>query len=94
MNVIWTGPANNDLNSIYEYIAADNPIAAVSVLEAIYSLAENLFDMPRRGREGRVPGTYELVLTKLPYTIVYRVANGRVEILRVIHHARLWPDML
>ena len=41
-----------------------------------------------------MPNTHELVLTKLPYTIAYRIKDDRVEILRVIHQARLWPDML
>ena len=94
MKAVWTGTAGNDLDSIYEHIAADNPVAAAHVVRTIHGLAGTLFDMPHRGREGRVPGTCEMVLTKLPYTIAYRIAGGRVEILRVIHQSRLWPDML
>lgn len=42
------------------------------------------------GRMGRALGTRELVLGDLPYIIVYRVTK-RVEILAVVHTARLWP---
>jgi len=44
------------------------------------------------GRPGRVPGTRELVLPNFPYIIPYRVREQRVEILRVFHTARKWPQ--
>ena len=94
MNVIWTDGSQDDLQSIREYISQDNPIVAQQIAAAIIETGNTLEELPRRGREGRVVGTYELVMTKLPYTIAYSVVDDRVEIIRVIHHARLWPDML
>jgi toxin ParE1/3/4 len=43
------------------------------------------------GRPGRVMGTRELVIGNLPYIIPYRVRDGEIEILRVLHTARRWP---
>lgn len=48
------------------------------------------------GRPGRVAGSYEKPVARLPYIIAYALAlqRGRevVAILRVIHTARDWPE--
>ncbi|HLH88791.1 MAG TPA: type II toxin-antitoxin system RelE/ParE family toxin [Xanthobacteraceae bacterium] len=40
-----------------------------------------------------MPQTRELVIVGSPYFVPYRVRGERVEILRVIHGARRWPDV-
>jgi toxin ParE1/3/4 len=47
---------------------------------------------PGLGRPGRVEGTRELVVANTPYLVSYRVRNNVVEILRVFHGARKWPQ--
>ncbi len=47
---------------------------------------------PLVGRPGRVGNTRELVMTKLPFIVAYQVTPSTVEILAVIHTARLWPE--
>jgi toxin ParE1/3/4 len=44
------------------------------------------------GRPGRVPATRELLIPQTPYIIPYRVQQGTIQILRVYHGARRWPD--
>ncbi|MDP2196877.1 MAG: type II toxin-antitoxin system RelE/ParE family toxin [Rhodocyclaceae bacterium] len=44
------------------------------------------------GRPGRVPGTRELVVTRFPYILPYRVREQAVEILRIFHTSRKWPQ--
>ncbi|CAM5774227.1 type II toxin-antitoxin system RelE/ParE family toxin [Bosea minatitlanensis] len=48
------------------------------------------------GRPGRVAGSYERPVTRLPYIIAYALVfqGGRevIAILRVIHAARDWPE--
>ena len=46
------------------------------------------------GRPGRVPGTREHMVTGTPYLLPYRVRDGVVEVLRVFHAARKWPEEL
>ena len=43
---------------------------------------------------GRIAGTRELVISRFPYLIPYRVRGGSAEILRVFHTARQWPTPL
>jgi plasmid stabilization system protein ParE len=46
----------------------------------------------RMGRPGRVPGIRELVIPTTPYIVPYRVQREAIQILRVYHGARRWPD--
>ena len=47
------------------------------------------------GRPGRVTGTYEKLVTGLPYILAYVIAGTgeqeEVAIVRVIHTSRDWP---
>jgi toxin ParE1/3/4 len=47
--------------------------------------------MPHRGRPGRIESTHELVLSSLPYIIVYRVFDEGLLILNIVHGAQRWP---
>jgi toxin ParE1/3/4 len=83
------------MDSMAAYIAADNPTAALKVLDRIEQAGEKLGQMAI-GRPGRVTGTYERSLSRLPYIIAYALQTSpsgreRVVILRVIHTARNWP---
>ncbi len=91
MRVRWLRKALANLNAEAEYIARDNPDAAVRVVGAITAAVDHLAKHPAMGRAGRVPGTRELVVPNLPYIIPYRVRGEAVEILRVFHAARRWP---
>ncbi|WP_044560236.1 type II toxin-antitoxin system RelE/ParE family toxin [Azospirillum sp. B4] len=93
--VIWSRDALDELISIARYIARDNPGAARKVAAAIRTAGDTL---GRRalGRKGRVTGTYEKVVTGLPYIIAYKFIADPAEgetlvILRVVHMARDWP---
>ena len=44
------------------------------------------------GRIGRVQGTRELVVNRSPYLLIYRVTKSRIEVLRLLHGARMWPE--
>lgn len=93
-SVQWSRAALDDLKAQIAYIAADNPAAARRVADRIRVSAAALGDMTT-GRIGRVSGTYEKLVSGLPYVIAYAITNraGReyVSILRVIHAARDWP---
>ena len=93
MKLVWSPEALEDLKDLHAYIARDDPAAATKVVRRVVSLvAERLPDNPASGRPGRVPGTRELVITRTPFLVPYRVGPDRIEILRVYHAARLWPD--
>ncbi|MGO6680641.1 type II toxin-antitoxin system RelE/ParE family toxin [Rhizobium leguminosarum] len=92
--VLWSKQAHQDNLETLRYIAKDNPDAAERVVDAIEDAGKKLGEFAT-GRPGRITGTYEKSLTRLPYIISYelRPIAGResVVILRVIHTAREWP---
>lgn len=95
MNIVWSPEAIEDLLSLRAYIAEDNPAAARrAVLPVLESIEQLLPDNPQIGRAGRVPGTRELVIPRTPYIVPYRFQRTTIQILRVYHGARRWPDRL
>jgi toxin ParE1/3/4 len=84
--------ALSNLDEEAEYIARDDPHAAARMAERIASSIERLATYPASGRSGRVPSTRELVVSGAPYIVPYRVRGETVEILRVFHTARKWPE--
>lgn len=92
MRIRWTQPAVQDLTNICDYIEAHATAAiAHRVGLAVYRSINALQRLPNRGRPGRKEDTRELVLTNLPYIVVYRVRTGVVEIVRILHGAQNWP---
>jgi toxin ParE1/3/4 len=93
MNVVWSPEAIDDLASLRTFIAEDNPAAARRVALRIFDAVETLLaDNPGMGRPGRVPGTRELVIPKTPFIVPYRLKGRTIQVLRVYHAARRWPD--
>ena len=81
-------PAARDLEDIVEYVALDDPRAALTVYRGIVRVAERLPAFPALGRPGRHPKTRELSVPNLPYLIVYEVGPDVVTILAVFHTSR------
>jgi toxin ParE1/3/4 len=83
------------METLATYIAADNPVAALQVLNRIDATVQRLAQTPV-GRPGRVAGTYENPVPHLPYIVAYAFQPSAIEerivILRVIHGARNWPE--
>jgi toxin ParE1/3/4 len=79
--------ALEDLIAIWAGIAVHNPLAADQYLRLLDQRIDSLYEMPDRGapREDLQPGLRMLVQGN--YLIFYRVADGGVEILRVLHGA-------
>ena len=84
MTVVITPHAQGSIDAIYDYIAQDSPENARRVKERILAAAKSLVIMPSRGRPGAVEDTRELLVRRLPYTIVYTVYDETVYILGVI----------
>ena len=89
MTIRWTPTGADDLESIYDYIARDSSDKADATVERIISKIETLNQHPLVGRKGFIAGTRELIL--VPYIVVYHVTDPVVEIVHIIHGARLWP---
>ncbi len=93
MTPIWSPEAIADLAALRAYIEQDDPAAAQRVaLHIIRNVEMLLQHNPEMGRPGRVPGTRELVIPKTPYIVPYRLAGNTIQVLRVFHGARRWPE--
>lgn len=93
MRVKWLRRALLNLDHEANYIAQDNPRAAAEFVLHLRDSALMLGEQPNLGRPGRIPGTRELVVANLPYILPYRVRSDGVEILRVFHTSRKWPEI-
>jgi len=91
MNILWSPEAAADFVGIVEYIRQQNPSAADRVAHTLYDSVASLESFPNRGRPGRLDDTRELVLTPLPFIVVYRVKRNVVEIARLLHGSQRWP---
>ncbi|MGH8222070.1 MAG: type II toxin-antitoxin system RelE/ParE family toxin [Woeseiaceae bacterium] len=94
MQVRWLKRALRNLKEEADYIAQDDPQAAVRAVLRVEESVALLADHPELGRAGRVPRTRELVVPNTPYVIPYRVRSRRIDILRVFHARRRWPSSL
>lgn len=94
MKLRYTTRAKADLGEIFDYVAQDNPRAAARIIAKIRNNLTSLATNPSLGRPGRVDGTRELVIAHFPYVAAYRLLENEIQILAIIHGARLWPDIL
>jgi len=91
MRLVWTPRARRAREAAIDYIAQDKPSAALSQLDEIEQQARILREHPAIGRPGRVAGARELVISRTPFILVYRIKDDRVEILHFLHGAQRWP---
>jgi len=78
----------NNLAAHEEYIAQDNPVAAKKVANLIFEAAEGLETFPMLGKTGEVAGTRELIISKYPYTLIYRLTTDKVRVIAVLNQSQ------
>ena len=90
MKVLIREAALADLEAIFVWIAKDSPVAAAKVVEFILTAIERLAVLPDAGRKGKVHGTLERVVSKLPYVIVYKLdrSTDTIQVIGVVHGSR------
>ncbi len=78
------------LQAIEDYIAHDNPAAAIDIWLSIDDQVSKLTDPNFPRRRGRVPGTLELVAHP-NYVVVLEQTLDAVTVLDVLHVAMKYP---
>lgn len=78
------------LQAIEDYIARDNPSAAIDLWLAIDDQVSKLADPNFPRRPGRVPGTLELVAHP-SYVVILGQTLDTVTVLEVLHSAMQYP---
>ncbi|MDN5871000.1 MAG: type II toxin-antitoxin system RelE/ParE family toxin [Nitrococcus sp.] len=97
--MLHTGGAEQDLESIYDYIAElDSPAKADYVLDQILEVAKRLESFPKRGthpKELLVLGIHEYRQTAFkPYRVIYRVIEQKVYIYLIADGRRDMQSLL
>ncbi|MBS3897008.1 type II toxin-antitoxin system RelE/ParE family toxin [Silanimonas sp.] len=90
MKVLWALSAEQDRADIVDFIAQDNPLAAIRMDELFGSAVSRLAEHPLIGQPGQIQGTRELIAHE-SYRLIYEVQADTVWILALVHTARLWP---
>lgn len=91
MQIRWTEEAAADLEQIADYLFEHAPHRAAEFVRSVFDAPAALLTFPLRGRPGKKEGTRELVLSPLPYIVVYAVRGDVIHIARILHGAQRWP---
>lgn len=91
MQLRWTEDAADDLQHIADYLFTHAPSRAPELVRAVYDAPSDLLIFPNRGRQGKKEGTRELVLSPLPYIVVYKILGDVIFVVRILHGAQKWP---
>lgn len=90
MTLVWTEPAESDLDEIFDYIARDAPVYAEQFIDRIIETVDVLYEHPRIGRQ--VPEAEREDIRELiyqGYRILYLIQEPpTISILAVIHGSR------
>jgi toxin ParE1/3/4 len=91
----WLPRARVARTAAIEYIAKDNPRAALAQLDEIERQITMLIQHPEMGRPGRLKGTRELVISHTAFIVIYRTKPRakRIELLHFIHGAQQWSSV-
>jgi len=90
--VVWSARAEKDLLSIIEYVGEINPKAAERLAEAIRTSTWPLSEHPYIFKNSqRVPG-YREIIVHPNYIVLYRVEIDRIQVMRVVHARRDFPE--
>jgi addiction module RelE/StbE family toxin len=91
MELRWAEDAATDLELIANYLFEHAPGRAEELVREIYNAANGLPTFPYRGRQGKKDGTREMVLSPLPYIVIYQITGDVIHIARILHGAQRWP---
>lgn len=91
--MVWLRMALADRDTQLDYIAQESIAAALEQGSSIAHQLDLLAELPEMGRVGRQIGTRELVVSRTPFIMVYRlnVQANRIELLRSLHGSQQWP---
>lgn len=90
MQLLWTEEAADNLSASRITCLRTRQHAADLVF-AIHNAPSVLLTFPYRGRQGKKQGTRELVLSSLPYVVVYQVSGDVIDVARILHGAQNGP---
>ena len=98
VKLVYTCKAEDDLDSIFAYIAEDSPTNAFNYIDKMQSAIENLIISPCMGVSCKAKGIDRdcrlLIFEK--YLIFYQLDedDSEITILRILHGSKKYQDLL
>ena len=88
--IVWSEPALSDLDAIADYIALENPAAAIELVKRVIGHVEQLADHPESGsRPLELKRSRYRQIVEPPCRVLYRNDGRTVYILHVMRSERL-----
>ena len=98
VELVYTCKAEDDLDSIFDYIAENSAENALNYINRVQSAIENLLTSPYMGVSCRSKGIDRdcRILIFENFLIFYQVneADNEITILRILHGSRKYQDLL
>ncbi len=95
MKLVFTAEARRDLLGIGDTIAMDNPRRAETFVDELEAHCQRIADFPLK--HPLLPGHEQSGVRRVVhgnYLIFYRIAGELAEVLRVLHGARSYEEIL
>ena len=84
--IVLTDKADSDLDAIHEhYESRVGAEEADDIIRRVLESLEKLELFTGIGRPSQVPDVRELVITCVPFIAPYRVIQGEIQVLRILH---------
>lgn len=96
MKVRLSRPALADLEAILSYIEAGDPSAASRFVQRLDGVFKRVAQFPKSAAEvADRPLVRRVPLVRYPNVIYYKLINGEIVVLRIVHGARRdpWEDL-
>ena len=91
VEIIWAEPALSDLDAVADYIAIENPLAAVDMVRRVVGHVEQLSDHPESGsRPQELKRSRYRQIIEPPCRVFYRYDGHKIFILHVMRSERLF----
>ncbi len=91
--IYWTQQSRDDLRAVRSHIARDAPVTASTYVRKLRTSVGRLREFPFSGQVVPELGREDLREVLLGnYRLIYRVSDGRVDILAVFHSSRILDE--
>lgn len=92
MKIVWSPLSFDRLESVFDFIATEDPTAANNLINRIFKKVESFLKFPQRGR--KVPEVNRNDIREVfesEYRIIYRIETKKIVILTIRNIKQLLP---
>jgi len=93
VKIVWSPLSFGRLESVYDFIANEDPVAAKNLIKRIFKRVESLSKYPERGR--KVPEVNRNDIREIfesEYRIIYRIETNKIVFLTIRSFKQFLPS--